>query len=104
MTRTGPRPGGFGALNDKTNEICGAGDLICAAPPEAFSLANLPSGCAFRPRCKFETDECATTDPALMPVTDEPGDGHEVACLHYDQVHLERKIIATVPIPTEAQL
>ncbi len=42
LTMTGPRPGGFGALNDKTNEICGAGDLICAAPPEAFSLANLP--------------------------------------------------------------
>src|ERR1700738_2321384 len=42
LTMTGARPGGFGALDAKTNEICGAGDLICAAPPEAFSLANLP--------------------------------------------------------------
>jgi hypothetical protein len=42
LTMTGPRPGGFGALNARTNEICGPGDLICAAPPEAFSLANLP--------------------------------------------------------------
>ncbi len=42
LTMTGPRPGGFGTLNDRTNEICGPGDLICAAPPEAFSLANLP--------------------------------------------------------------
>src|ERR1700720_295104 len=42
LTMTGPRPGGFGALNSKTNEICGTGDLICAAPQEAFSLANLP--------------------------------------------------------------
>jgi len=42
LTMSGPRPGGFGALNDRTNEICGPGDLICAAPPEAFSLANLP--------------------------------------------------------------
>ena len=32
LTMTGPRPGGFGALNDRTNQICGAGDLICAAP------------------------------------------------------------------------
>ena len=32
LTMTGPRPGGFGALNDRTNEICAAGDLICAAP------------------------------------------------------------------------
>lgn len=30
LTMTGPRPGGFGALNNRTNEICGAGDLICA--------------------------------------------------------------------------
>lgn len=43
LSMTGARPGGFGALNDKTNEICAPGDLICAAPNEAFSLANLPS-------------------------------------------------------------
>jgi hypothetical protein len=42
LTMTGARPGGFGALDARTNEICGPGDLICAAPPEAFSLANLP--------------------------------------------------------------
>jgi len=42
LTMTGARPGGFGELNGKINEICGSGDLICAAPPEAFSLANLP--------------------------------------------------------------
>ena len=43
LTMTGARPGGFGALNDRTNEICATGDLICAAPNEAFSLANLPT-------------------------------------------------------------
>ena len=42
LTMTGPRPGGFGALNDRTNEICANGDLICSAPKEAFSIANLP--------------------------------------------------------------
>ena len=42
LTMTGARPGGFGELNGKINEICGPGDLICAAPPEAFTLANLP--------------------------------------------------------------
>jgi hypothetical protein len=41
LTMTGARPGGFGALDGKTNEICASGDLICAAPAEAFSLANL---------------------------------------------------------------
>lgn len=43
LTMTGARPGGFGALNGKTNEICATGDLICAAPEEAFSIANLPA-------------------------------------------------------------
>ena len=42
LTMTGPRPGGFGTLNDRTNEICANGDLICSAPEEAFSIANLP--------------------------------------------------------------
>lgn len=42
LSMTGPRPGGFGALNDRTNEICGTGDLICSAPEEAFSVFNLP--------------------------------------------------------------
>jgi Cutinase len=43
LTMTGKRPGGFGELNNRTNEICGHGDLICAAPQEAFSIVNLPN-------------------------------------------------------------
>ena len=42
LDMTGPRPGGFGALNDRTFQICAPGDLICAAPTGAFSIANLP--------------------------------------------------------------
>ncbi len=42
LAMTGPRPGGFGALNDRTIQICAAGDLICAAPEGAFNMANLP--------------------------------------------------------------
>jgi hypothetical protein len=42
LTMTGPRSGGFGALNDRTYEICAPGDLICAAPEEAFNITNLP--------------------------------------------------------------
>ena len=42
LTMTGPRPGGFGTLNDRTNEICAPGDLICAAPESAFNITQLP--------------------------------------------------------------
>ncbi len=30
---------------------------------------QLPSGCAFHPRCDFATDECAATEVSLVPVT-----------------------------------
>lgn len=43
LTMTGERPGGFGALNNRTNQICAPGDLICAAPDQAFNITNLPS-------------------------------------------------------------
>ena len=42
LTMSGERPGGFGALNNRTFQICAAGDLICAAPQSAFNIANLP--------------------------------------------------------------
>lgn len=42
LTMSGPRPGGFGALNDRTHEICARGDLICAAPESAFNITQLP--------------------------------------------------------------
>jgi len=42
LSMSGPRPGGFGMLNDRTNEICARGDLICAAPESAFNITQLP--------------------------------------------------------------
>lgn len=43
LTMTGARDGGFGDLDKRTNEICAVGDLICAAPREAFSVGKLPA-------------------------------------------------------------
>ncbi|MEF9972620.1 MAG: ATP-binding cassette domain-containing protein [Clostridia bacterium] len=40
------------------------------------SPLNMPSGCAFRTRCRFATERCAQECPALRDV----GDGHFVAC------------------------
>ncbi|MGE2691716.1 cutinase family protein [Mycolicibacterium pulveris] len=42
LDMTGPRPGGFGMLNDRTFEICARGDLICSAPEAAFNITQLP--------------------------------------------------------------
>ena len=64
-------------------------ESIPGGPP---SLAALPKGCTFSPRCKFVTEECREADPPLIPVTDQPGSGHEVACIHSKDVHLDRHV------------
>ncbi len=37
---TGPRPGGFGDLNDRTYQICAPSDGICDAPAAALNPTN----------------------------------------------------------------
>ncbi len=48
-------------------------DPIEGVPPD---LINPPSGCRFRPRCRWAMDKCAEEEPPLMPVSDK----HVAAC------------------------
>jgi oligopeptide/dipeptide ABC transporter ATP-binding protein len=60
---------------------------ITGLPP---SLAKVPQGCAFHPRCAFATDLCMPEVPELRSVG---GNGHRAACVHSDRVamaHEER--------------
>ena len=67
---------------------------IPGAPP---SLASLPPGCTFAPRCELATEECTSAEPDLITLTERPHDlSHAAACIHHDQVHHERKVIARV--------
>jgi peptide/nickel transport system ATP-binding protein len=70
-------------------------ESIPGGPP---SLAALPSGCSFHPRCRFARDDCTGVEPPLEPVARGEGSdvGHEVACYHYDEVHLDRTGRASV--------
>ncbi len=52
---------------------------IPGAPP---SLADLPPGCPFAPRCPLAIDECRTAEPELVPV----GPNHQAACIRTEQV------------------
>jgi peptide/nickel transport system ATP-binding protein len=45
---------------------------------EVADVANLPSGCAFHPRCRYATDLCRAETPPLRQVAP----GHVSAC-HY---------------------
>jgi oligopeptide/dipeptide ABC transporter ATP-binding protein len=46
------------------------------------SLANLPKGCSFAPRCGFATEECRAAYPPL----EQHRPGHWVACWHADRL------------------
>jgi len=48
---------------------------IPGVPPD---LANPPAGCRFAPRCRFATDECTGSEPALGG----PDPAHPYACFH----------------------
>ena len=52
---------------------------IPGAPP---SLAALPPGCPFAPRCPLAIDECRAAEPELVPV----GTNHHAACIRTEQV------------------
>ncbi len=54
-------------------------DPIEGQPPD---LTRLDDGCAFRPRCRFAIDKCASAIPPL----DAVGDGHHAACWVTDRV------------------
>ena len=46
------------------------------------SLANLPQGCSFAPRCGFATDQCRAAYPPLAAASARP----LVACWHADRL------------------
>jgi len=43
---------------------------------------EFPSGCKFRPRCPFATDQCGSSEPGLESI----GEQHEVACHHHEEI------------------
>ena len=54
-------------------------DPVEGQPPD---LTMLDDGCAFRPRCRFATPECASSFPDLTEIAP----GHRVACFHKERV------------------
>jgi len=52
---------------------------IPGAPP---SLAALPTGCPFAPRCPLAIEDCRTAEPELL----ELAGNHKAACIRTDQV------------------
>ena len=55
------------------------------SPGEVPDLANLPTGCAFHPRCQYAIDRCKTEVPELHSLPD----GHLVACHRAEELSLK---------------
>jgi oligopeptide transport system ATP-binding protein len=59
-----------------------AGERLVPIPGTPPNPASLPSGCPFRPRCRWATDRCAAERPLLREIAP----GHKIAC-HVDVTH-----------------
>ena len=55
---------------------------------EVPSALNVPSGCPFRTRCRYCTEECSQIIPELKDF----GNGHQVACLKAEEIRKRRGI------------
>jgi len=57
---------------------------------EIPNLMKLPEGCAFRDRCDWAVERCATDDPPLQAV----GKEHTSACWEHARVELKKRVSA----------
>ncbi|MDA1280150.1 MAG: ABC transporter ATP-binding protein [Chloroflexi bacterium] len=73
---TPAHPYTIGLLNSVPRLDRPASDRFDPIPGEIPDPGNLPSGCAFRPRCRWATGRCEGTEPVLEPF----GDRQKVAC------------------------
>jgi peptide/nickel transport system ATP-binding protein len=55
---------------------------------EAADSGNLPSGCAFHPRCAYAQDRCRQERPALVNIADADEPPHQAACHFAEELEL----------------
>ena len=60
----------------------GVGSRLKEIPGMVPSLANLPPGCSFAPRCPFADAKCRSTYPPL----EEKRPGQWAACWHSEEL------------------
>jgi peptide/nickel transport system ATP-binding protein len=55
---------------------------------EVADLSNLPSGCAFHPRCPYVQDRCREEAPVLANITGPDKPTHQTACHFAEELEL----------------
>jgi len=69
-------------LLESVPRLDAANDRLVPIPGSPPNPADLPSGCPFRPRCRWATERCAAERPVLREIAP----GHRIAC-HADVLH-----------------
>ncbi|MDX1893007.1 ABC transporter ATP-binding protein [Mycolicibacterium sp. 050158] len=82
LVRTRVMPYTVGLLGSVPRLDAVQGSRLVPIPGVPPSMAALPPGCPFAPRCPLVVDECLTADPELVPVAP----GHTAACIRTDDV------------------
>jgi len=54
-------------------------DRLTAIPGSVADAQNLPTGCAFHPRCEFCTEQCRNSQPGMISISEN----HAAACFRY---------------------
>jgi oligopeptide/dipeptide ABC transporter ATP-binding protein len=60
---------------------------IPGSPPD---LTRMPQGCPFAPRCEYATDACRAERPKLTRIRED----RLSACIHHEQLHKPRVVVA----------
>ena len=90
--RSAKHPYTIGLLNSVPRLDAPMGARLFPIEGDIPDLANLPAGCAFRPRCPWAVDRCRIDDPPLSEV----GPEHRSACWERERLgEWEQKKVGT---------
>jgi peptide/nickel transport system ATP-binding protein len=86
-----PYTAGLIAARPRLLALAGGGRRRLAEIPGMVpSLAEIPSGCAFAPRCPAAVDDCRKVDPPLVST----GGGGSVACIRTGEIGVAENVVA----------
>ena len=88
----------FAALPD----VARRGRRLLALPGQVPTLARMPEGCRFAPRCPKAFARCGSEAPAWWPVPGAEEGGQQVRCHLYDPAEVARYREAFPPAPEPA--
>jgi peptide/nickel transport system ATP-binding protein len=81
----------LGLLNSVPRITSGESHRLRAIPGQPPSLINLPSGCAFQPRCEYSTRVLSGACQSSIPPLSDKGSGHLSRC-HLDITELSNLV------------